>query len=133
MEGHHELQDCAKTRDRQRSLLKQVRLGVAMPQLAAQAAPSVFDVNLGGPAAAAAPEGDSNGGAAAPAQSAAAPASAAAAAPADKPEAAPAEAPGVVSKWTLVDYDEEGAALCASGFCRHASCCAWFPHEQVLW
>ena len=113
-------------------LLKQVRVWVAMPQLAAQATPSVFDVNLGGPAPAAAPEGDSNGGAAAPPQRAAAPASAAAAAPAGKPETVPAEAPGVVSKWTLVDYDEEGAALCASIFCRHAACCAWFPHEHVL-
>ena len=84
-----------------------------MPQLAAQAAPSVFDVNLGGPASAAGPRGDANCGAAAPPQRAAAPAPAAAAAPAEKPEAAPPEAPGVTSKWTLVDYDEEGAALCA--------------------
>lgn len=86
-----------------------------MPQLAAQAAPSVFDVNLGGPTSAAL-EGDSNGGAAVLPQSAAAPTPAGAAATAEKPEAAAAEAPGVVSKWTLVDYDEEGAALCAQGF-----------------
>jgi len=70
-------------------------------QMAAQAAPSMFDVDRGAaPAAAAEPDVG-----AAPAPGGAA--GAAAPPPRAAPEAAPAL--GVVSKWTLVDYDDDAA------------------------
>ncbi|KAK9825189.1 hypothetical protein WJX81_005170 [Elliptochloris bilobata] len=77
-------------------------------QLAVPAAPSVFDVNLGSEPAAAA-TGDSNGAASTQPHAAEEGPARRGVGALEQPEAAAVAEAGVVSKWTLVDYDDEGA------------------------